>query len=613
MKSSSSKQSIDSIATTTTALRRGGGSIRTGSSGNNNVIHIGSGGKKKGMLQMIMAVCLGFALSSLLHSMTSILPSSSPSPSLSSKGKISRLYSVDDYQSGLPLVYSSKKSIHEEKQQNLVINSLTYENNKHHHYNFKKNDNYTYVDPFSDMDQYVLQTIVNNKNRNSNSNSKTSNNDDISDQKNENDGKDDIVFDGIVARPFQRWPIDKYPLPCPNPSPKIISNTRRKKKTIEINNQQQQQEDVKQPKQKRQQQQQQQQQNGEQQEQDDLPVGFDTGFLFLKPQKVGGSTVQGVQFRLARNVAYYQLGKDPIVESVQRQSITNMEGAGKRNFYNLTICDVNYGHARGVDFQFRNNIEGQSFLWSWIREPTQRVVSEFFHFHVSREKVEPTNENFQSMIEQNLIHHQNYYLNIHEIPHYKKKPDGGLGKRIRIPQDNFRQRANQILADFDFIGITERFDESVVVLQLLLGLRTRDVLYLNSKRNGSFDDGFHENKCFYIVPSFVSPGMKEYFNSERWKNTVQWDTLLYQAANRSLDLTIDQVIGRDVFDEQLKQFLWAQQLIHRHCIQRANFPCTSGGRRRKKVLTKTSTTDCLIHDAGCGTNCIDEIVYELDL
>ena len=48
--------------------------------------------------------------------------------------------------------------------------------------------------------------------------------------------------------------------------------------------------------------------------------------------------------------------------------------------------------------------------------------------------------------------------------------------------------ANDIMRSYNFIGVTERMDESIVALQLLLGVGTRDVLRLvDLKRAGSYD------------------------------------------------------------------------------------------------------------------------------
>jgi hypothetical protein len=40
---------------------------------------------------------------------------------------------------------------------------------------------------------------------------------------------------------------------------------------------------------------------------------------------------------------------------------------------------------------------------------------------------------------------------------------------------------NQILSDYDFIGITERMAESAVALMMLLGVNMGDILYLSAK------------------------------------------------------------------------------------------------------------------------------------
>jgi hypothetical protein len=79
---------------------------------------------------------------------------------------------------------------------------------------------------------------------------------------------------------------------------------------------------------------------------------------------------------------------------------------------------------------------------------------------------------------------------------------------------------------------------------MLLGLNTSDVLYLNAKQQGGYNDGHAQTgKCHYITPSFVSPGMMEFFKSPRWQKRVQWDLAFYQAVNCSLDLTIDDHLG----------------------------------------------------------------------
>jgi hypothetical protein len=47
-------------------------------------------------------------------------------------------------------------------------------------------------------------------------------------------------------------------------------------------------------------------------------------------------------------------------------------------------------------------------------------------------------------------------------------------------------RVQDVILDFDFIAVTERMDESLVALQLMLGLRMGDILATSSKVAGTF-------------------------------------------------------------------------------------------------------------------------------
>ena len=52
--------------------------------------------------------------------------------------------------------------------------------------------------------------------------------------------------------------------------------------------------------------------------------------------------------------------------------------------------------------------------------------------------------------------------------------------------DLVHQIVKDIMNDYDFLILVERYDESLVAMQLLLGLETSDILYLPSRHAGSF-------------------------------------------------------------------------------------------------------------------------------
>jgi hypothetical protein len=341
-------------------------------------------------------------------------------------------------------------------------------------------------------------------------------------------------FMGIVARPFSSWPLDT-PLPCFQAQEQWM----------------------------------------------DMSVQFSPatkGLFYLKPYKTGSSTTSGVHLRMARNIA-------------QRRNISS----------NFDICDTRFDH--GPDLTpgytlFRDRLPEQSFLWTVLRDPTQRAVSHFFHFMVSRKKTEPTDRNFLWFLRDKNFPIQDYYF--HAL-YTKEAYNRDVHKPISV--------ANDILRTYNFIGITERMDESFVALMMILRLKIADILYISAKTKGGYDDAGDKKPqaCTYIWPNFVSPGMNEFFASPQWRETVRYDRLLYEAVNRSLDLTIDQ-LGRDNFQEQLRIFQEAQQIAKDRCLPKTTFPCDASG-----VFHRENTTDCIWKDSGCGTTCLDEIATELNL
>jgi hypothetical protein len=299
-----------------------------------------------------------------------------------------------------------------------------------------------------------------------------------------------------------------------------------------------------------------------------------TGFLFLKPFKTGSSTSAGINLRIARNMA-------------RRQQTTN-------NSTNSTICKASFDHGPQpfpAFSMFSNRSVGNSFLWTVIREPTERVVSAFFHFEVSRKKQEPSDAKFLNYISSKNM---DYYLrSLHPSMQFDRDHDDPI------------QAANEILREYDFIGITERLDESAVVLMMLMDLKMADVLYLTAKSNGGYDAGSH-GKCTFIQPSFLTEGMQEALNNDTWQDRVQHDQALYQAANESLDLTIDQ-LGRENFEKKLESFRQARRFSKDWCLSNATFPCQDGR------FVSPKDTDCLWKDSGCGMTCLDEVSDHLGL
>jgi Sulfotransferase family len=311
------------------------------------------------------------------------------------------------------------------------------------------------------------------------------------------------------------------------------------------------------------------------------------GFLFHRPKKVGSTTMVGIILRLVHNKARQEFQQ----QQQEQQLMQNQKEYIK--------CMHRAMHGSALDFEYNQRDISQSFLFSLLRHPTQRAISEFFHFRVAVHGQEPTNKNFMEFVRQKAL--SNYYLNDMTMKPFDVTTYGPeVTPLTTIVQD--------VLNSFDFMAITERMNESLVVLQMLLGLETKDIVYTRARSSGTFTNGPPDRPCSYITPSFLTSDMKQYFASEEWLNTTRGDVLLYNAASASLDRTID-ALGRGEFTKKLHAFERGLSLVEENCKQGKDHIvtlCTEGGQ-----LIAPENTTCYIWSLGCDHDCIDEIRDQL--
>eukprot|EP00956_Cyclotella_meneghiniana_P029181 scaffold70042_cov56-Cyclotella_meneghiniana.AAC.1 len=300
------------------------------------------------------------------------------------------------------------------------------------------------------------------------------------------------------------------------------------------------------------------------------------GFIYTKPFKSASSTLSGIAIQTAINMA-------------------------KRMKVQTPHCLVRWNHAQPKEKKYDALIKAESYLWTFLREPTKRTISHFFFDEVSRYKREP----HDSLMKKYMMSpgRRYYYFN-----------------EFSLTSKYHAKAIPQILDMYDFIGIVERFDESLVVLKLLLGLEYQDILYLSAKSSGGYDDGVSYRKsssllgwdgggkgkgtCVYIVPSFVSPGMKTWLESSTWKNHMSDQNALYAAAYQSLDRTIDK-LGKELVAEQLVEFKRRLKIAQEICTNQTVFLCSDAG-----VRTPNEKSSCLAVDSGCGYDCYNNLTFD---
>ena len=318
------------------------------------------------------------------------------------------------------------------------------------------------------------------------------------------------------------------------------------------------------------------------------------GFVFVKPTKTGSSTAAGVNLRIARGTALRKHQQE--IEALLRSGRTEHDLPPR-----YTMCKTRSDHVPRAHVPYGALNRSRSFVWTVLRDPTQRAVSLFFHFRVSRRKVEPSEANFAALLADPAL--RNYYVRMLPL---QMLPSEGNATEYGV----YRRFAQHILDSYDFVGVTERMDESLVVLSMLLNVPLSHVLYLKAKGHGGWDDGpEHLNyTCTYIWPTFLSEGMRASLNSLKWLEASRWDQALHRAANISLDYTIDHTLGRNSFEAQLKLYRSALGVARDRCTTNATFPCTPGG-----TYVPPNQTDCLWTDSGCGTPCLDAVANDLGL
>jgi hypothetical protein len=331
--------------------------------------------------------------------------------------------------------------------------------------------------------------------------------------------------------------------------------------------------------------------------------GRPTGLMYNKMPKAGSSTTSGVALRIANRVA-------------ARQHFSSTLGVeGDLEHTNTFKCSARVDHLQElgkVAKLFGNRDRKKSFLFSTIRDPAKRAISRIFFSKVRLKGQEPADEKMLEWL-QDTSHQfgtvspglggfQLAYVAMHP-PDFFSVWDPDSPTEVSNP-DLVHTIVREVLQDYDFMILVERYDECLIVMQLMLGLETSDLLFLSSKNAGSSYYKINSRECLKLKSSFVSPGVSEYISSNEWYAKSYGDYLLLEAASQSLDLTIE-AFGRKRFDKALQNFKALKQRADAQCAAKAVFPCSPEGKLQNKEAAKSS---CYREDWGCGYPCLDNVM-----
>jgi len=244
-----------------------------------------------------------------------------------------------------------------------------------------------------------------------------------------------------------------------------------------------------------------------------------------------------------------------------------------------------------------------SALWTSVREPGSRGLSAFYFYRAGHKEVEPTDEKTIKFLN-NVKNHQFVQLRTQR----GFSSDGGYITDHQINEDSNQLYARilreEIMPLYDFVAVTERMDESLVVLKMLWGLDTGDIIVSAAKAGEYSYNWNHKGTCFKIPRSVKTDGVMDYIKTDF--RTANGDFLLHAVANRSLDLTIDS-LGRDEFNREFTKYKALKTATTAICQSNATFPCSKTGQWQDGYKE-----DCYEYDVGCGYRCIDNLLDQYE-
>jgi hypothetical protein len=213
---------------------------------------------------------------------------------------------------------------------------------------------------------------------------------------------------------------------------------------------------------------------------------FPTSFWFVKNVKVGGTTLAGV---LRAVCAHYGMAcLNPLKGRIgwkKEEEIREVAAAALAvGFEHVTISN----HGAYIPSAARYLGKGRPLLFTTLRHPVNRVLSAYFynliglhrsHTGVAEQEGEDCVAALQAGKKCKLLEgFEDHYVH----------GDGVFGRNHIFKYiHGEKNTATDALQQYDFVFMTERFDESLVLFMLKYGLALRDIAYLKMKdRSGTY-------------------------------------------------------------------------------------------------------------------------------
>eukprot|EP00567_Pseudictyota_dubia_P005262 CAMPEP_0197463116 /NCGR_PEP_ID=MMETSP1175-20131217/60962_1 /TAXON_ID=1003142 /ORGANISM="Triceratium dubium, Strain CCMP147" /LENGTH=458 /DNA_ID=CAMNT_0042998795 /DNA_START=100 /DNA_END=1477 /DNA_ORIENTATION=+ len=230
-------------------------------------------------------------------------------------------------------------------------------------------------------------------------------------------------------------------------------------------------------------------------------------------------------------------------------------------------CYIDATHMDVEGSNLRRRDRDRSLLFTFIRDVKEWKVAKYYHELAKVQDAQPS---------------------VNGMSTYVMKRDNGQSKYIRTLSsfDDYgvkygaytaRDIARAILTEYDFVGVVEDPERSLVCYRLLFGLPAKSILYNPSPLAGtiSFRSG-DKSSCQRVLPNEIYPEVRNIMAGSQWKEENAVDMALYEEAKRSLDATIDLVIGRDTFETALAEHRELMSKVKRRACRECDTGAMNG-------------------------------------
>ena len=285
----------------------------------------------------------------------------------------------------------------------------------------------------------------------------------------------------------------------------------------------------------------------------------ETSIIFIKIPKCSSSTAAGVARRVASRHGHV--------------GFASQHNGGYRKG-TTTSPAVYANHESLVKFMHEFQHGGtagtwRAFLWTVVREPLPRSVSQFFHFEVTRHEKDS---------DATVIARVRRYLKSEKnVLWWNVRTDGASAPR---PGD-----VDELLDAYDLVGTTELFDETMVLLATRLGVPLGDVLSVSAKNSSVA--GARDPKTGDAV---VHADASQIARVREWAEKTGFEARV--AADYALWRNASARVRRDVrpLERELAEY--------RRLMRAVADPCAADPRNFEEDR-------CLWRDNGCAQPCID--------